>query len=179
MALRIAQLEAAAAKTSSAAAPVSPTSSSGSSDPALALDLANLFNGDIVSVASFVRDRCAASVSLVSPSMETQGRDMLVKLFVGLQAQFPNSKLNVTKTDSSTGVHDVAFNLEGMLSNGRPLLLPGHFFVTTAKGPKGDHITKVIGVWNETSVLAQQFGMELSEWKKKADGASFFEDFWL
>jgi hypothetical protein len=175
------QLEAAAIQGS---VPVTPPSGSASPSPSpsspeaavLARSVATLFNSSVVECAAFVRDCTVPSVALISPSLDTRGRDSLVKLYIGLKAQFPNSTLTVESvTDEAAGKYDVAFVINGMLSNGRPLSLPGHFFVST----EANKVTKVVGMWNETSVLAQQFGMELSEWKKKADGASFFEDFWL
>ena len=174
MALRIQQLESLAGP----AAPVTPTASPSNAAAAskLATSIATLFNASIVSVAAFVRDHTTPTVSLISPSLDTTGRDSLVKFYIGLKAQFPNSTLTVNNVHhEGDGKFDVCFTISGMLSNGRPLTLPGHFFVSTGNSK----IHKVVGMWNETSVLAQQFGLELSEWKKKADGASFFEDIWL
>jgi len=139
--------------------PVTPTASETYCDHAKAVaeSTATLFNKINIEIAGFVRDNTCPDPLVFSPSGDTTDRDSMVKLFISLKTQFPNSVLTIASTDFEVGGrYDVAFTIKGSLSDGRALCMTGHFFVSM----EGLKVTKLVGLWNENSLRAVRDGIE-------------------
>jgi len=133
----------------------------------------DLFNINLVECATFIRAYHSSDCEVISPSTFSTGQDAVVKFWMDMKQRFPNSKLKATSTKSEGGgKFHISWKITGMLSNGAALSLDGNTFVSV----KGGVVTKIVSMWDASSVLAQ-FGMTHDEFVKKSETASYFEDF--
>ncbi|GMI05313.1 hypothetical protein TrVE_jg1159 [Triparma verrucosa] len=158
---------------------VSPSSAGAGSDAnsvQIAQSAVNSFNADLPSIASFTKSYYSDNCEVISQASVTQGKDAFVQLLISMKKQFPNSSLKIVsvKDESSNKLH-LTWTITGMLSNGKPLNLEGHSFVTVVDGL----IVKNVCMWDAMSVMAQMLGMSQDELVEKSESASHFEDFIL
>jgi len=133
-----------------------------------------LFNFNLSESAAFIRANHSNECDVMSPSSFACGHDAVVKFWMDMKQKFPSSKLEVVQTKSEGGGRfHVTWNITGKLANGAALNLNGNTFVTV----KGGIITKLVSMWDASSVLAQQFRITQEEFVKKVEAASHFEDF--
>lgn len=140
----------------------------------LATKAVDLFNLELIECTNFTRAHHSNDCEVMSPSSFASGQDAVVKFWMDMKQMFPNSKLEVVSSKSEGGgKFHVSWKITGMLANGAALSLNGNTFVSV----KGNLVTKIVSMWDASSVLAQQFGMTHEEFVKKSDTASYFEDF--
>ncbi|GMH54181.1 hypothetical protein TL16_g01621 [Triparma laevis f. inornata] len=159
---------------------VSPSVAAGAGSDSNSFQIAqsavNSFNADLPSIASFTKSYTSDNCEVISQAGVTQGKDAFVQQLISMKKQFPDSSLKIVsvKDESANKLH-LTWTITGMLSNGKPLNLDGHSFVTVVDGL----IVKNVCMWDAMSVMAQMLGMSQSELVEKSESASHFEDFIL
>lgn len=153
--------------------------SSAVSDPKaahVAQSAVHLFNGDLPFIANFVSNQYSETCENITQAKVTTGKNAAVKDLLAMKTKFPRSNLKVTSVkDETAGKYHFSWTITGTLSNGKPLTLDGHSFITVA----GGCVVKTVNMWDAMSVMAQMLGMTQDELVKKSESASHFEDFIL